>query len=309
MASARPAARWALAAHVYISEGRNRELISRLSALGAAAGAAVANEFLDTAYHRAGITLASTDAGRLEAAVAAVCREALLALDLQSHSASHPRVGVVDHISCNPLGAATCEEAGHLAARVGGLLGRGEPGVWPAVPVYFYGSAREDARPLAELRRQLGYFSGASRGEWTGLSDEIMTAMQELAPDVGPRDVDPTYGAAVVGAVPWVTNYNLLLTRKGLGDAELMSKCRRIARLTSSRGGGPPAVETMALPHEQGVEIACNLLDDARTPASEVRKHVAGLAQAEDLQLENDYFTNKRPEDVLSIAEQTEQEQ
>lgn len=289
--------------HVYISEGRDRALVSRLSAAGVAAGAAVANEFLDAAYHRAGVTFASSDAGRLEAAVTAVCQEALKALDLRGHTASHPRVGVVDHVACNPLGAATCEEAGRLAVRVGHFLGHGEPGVRPAVPVYLYGAAREDGRPLAALRRSLGYFGGASRGEWSGLSEEMAAAMRALAPDVGPREADPCHGAAVVGAVPWVTNYNLLLTGQGLDQTELMSRCRRIARLTSARGGGLQAVETMALPHEKGVEVACNLLDTAATSAPNVRSHVLELADAEGLHLESDYFTNKQAEEVLALAQ------
>lgn len=310
MASARPAVRWAMAANVYISEGRSRELVTRLSGLGAAAGVVVANEFLDVAYHRAGITFASTDAGRLEAAIIAVSREALLALDLRGHTASHPRVGVVDHISCSPLGAATCDEAGRLATRVGSSLGRGEPGVWPAVPVYYYGFAREDARPLAKLRRSLGYFGGAVRGEWTGLSDKMLVAMRELPADTGPPDVNPIHGVAVVGAVPWVTNYNILLTRQEADtydEAELMTRCRRIAKSTSTRGGGPPAVETMALPHEHGVEVACNLLDTSSTPAAEVLRCVGELAKAEDLQLKSDYYTNKLPEEILTIAERADQ--
>jgi len=292
-----------LAVHVYVSEGRDRALISRLSSAGAAAGAALTNEFLDVAYHRAGLTLASTNVCHLEASVKAVCCEALRSLDLRTHTASHPRVGVVDHIACNPLGTMTCKDAGNLARRLGGHLGSGDAGTGPAIPVYFYGAAREDGRALAELRRSLGYFGGAARGEWTGLSEQMAVAMRNLAPDVGPSEVDPQYGAAVVGAVPWVTNYNLLLAGNGLDQAELMLRCRRIARLTGARGGGLAAVETMALPHEQGVEVACNLLDTSITPPVQVRACVVELAEAEGLLVMSDYFTNKQPEEVLAMVQ------
>jgi len=293
----------ALAVHVYVSEGRDRALVSRLSSVGAAAGAAIANEFLDAAYHRAGLTLASTDVDCLEASVGAVCCEALQSLDLRMHTASHPRVGVVDHIACNPLGTMTCADAGRLARRLGCHLGAGDSGTGPAIPVYFYGAAREDGRALADLRRSLGYFGGAARGEWTGLSEQMAAAMRNLASDVGPPEVNPQYGAAVVGAVPWVTNYNLLLAGTGLDQAELMIQCRKIARLTGARGGGLAAVETMALPHEHGVEVACNLLDTSITPPVEVRARVARLAEAERLQVVSDYFTNKQPEEVLAMVE------
>ncbi|CAJ1364810.1 unnamed protein product, partial [Effrenium voratum] len=120
------------------------------------------------------------------------------------------------------------------------------------VPVYFYGAVREDQRPLAELRRHLGYFSGAAKGEWSGLPDVTKEAIARLPADRGPQ-VDERHGVTVVGAAPWVHNYNLLVTAD-LDQAELMARCRRIARGTSSRHGGPAEVETMALPHEKGVE-------------------------------------------------------
>ncbi|CAE7355941.1 unnamed protein product [Symbiodinium sp. CCMP2592] len=68
------------------------------------------------------------------------------------------------------------------------------------------------------------------------------------------REVDERCGVASVGAVPWVYNYNLLITASGLTQEELMTRCRRMARSLSARGGGLAAVETMALPHESGVE-------------------------------------------------------
>ena len=42
---------------------------------------------------------------QLAAAAVDLSKSALSVLDLQQHTATHPRIGVVDHISCNPLGA------------------------------------------------------------------------------------------------------------------------------------------------------------------------------------------------------------
>ena len=39
---------------------------------------------------------------------------------LRSATRTHPRLGVVDHVACNPLGAATCDEA--LGLRAQGLI-------------------------------------------------------------------------------------------------------------------------------------------------------------------------------------------
>lgn len=57
---------------------------------------------------------------------------------------------------------------------------------------------------------------------------------------------------ATVGSVPFVVNYNVLLR------TDDMPLSRQIARAISSRGGGLPSVEAMALPHEGGEDI-CTL--------------------------------------------------
>eukprot|EP00434_Breviolum_minutum_P024192 symbB.v1.2.021358.t1/scaffold1841.1/size101071/2 len=62
----RGVSRRALAAHVYVSEGRDSSIISKLAAAGAATGAVVANEFMDPIYNRSGLTLASADAAKIE---------------------------------------------------------------------------------------------------------------------------------------------------------------------------------------------------------------------------------------------------
>ncbi|CAE7605133.1 unnamed protein product, partial [Symbiodinium sp. CCMP2456] len=79
-------------------------------------------------------------------------------------------------------------------------IGRGLGGELK-VPVFLYGAAREDRRPLAELRRSLGYFGGAAKGEWSGLSEEIKAAIVALPADCGPKgEVDERCGVASVGA-------------------------------------------------------------------------------------------------------------
>lgn len=57
-------------------------------------------------------------------------------------------------------------------------------------------------------------------------------------------------GVAAVGASPWVTNLNVPLATGDLAAA------RHIARAVSTRGGGLPHVEAMALPHTQGTALA-----------------------------------------------------
>ena len=73
-----------------------------------------------------------------------------------------------------------------------------------------------------------------------------------LQPDFGPTTLDPRHGFAAVGAVPWVVNYNVLL------HTEDMQACRSIAKAISTKGGGLPSVEAMALQHDKGKLIWCD---------------------------------------------------
>ncbi len=86
--------------------------------------------------------------------------KALECLDLRRHAATHPRLGVADHISCHPLsGAASLEDAAALARSIAQQLSSGPH----QLPVYLYGSASREGRRLADVRRQLGA-RGVGRG-------------------------------------------------------------------------------------------------------------------------------------------------
>ena len=57
---------------------------------------------------------------QLATAAVQLSRAALTQLDLRQHTATHPRLGVVDHISCNPLGAqAQLSHAADAAQTIG----------------------------------------------------------------------------------------------------------------------------------------------------------------------------------------------
>lgn len=56
-----------------------------------------------------------------------LARAALAAIDLRLHSASHPRLGVVDHISCHPLGTGAALSTAAEAARLIGKIEESPP--------------------------------------------------------------------------------------------------------------------------------------------------------------------------------------
>ena len=97
---------------------------------------------------------------QLTEAVSDVAVQALAAIDLSTHLATHPRLGSVDHISCHPIGQdATIQEAAALAHHIGAQLSTGTA----SLPVYYYGAASKQGHSLAHIRRQLGEKAGLNR--------------------------------------------------------------------------------------------------------------------------------------------------
>lgn len=345
---------------MYVSEARDAGVLRQLeSVVRSTPGAALANRFVDSPYNRTGFTLVGTSTPQLAAAVASLAHAALAVVDLRCHAATHPRLGAVDHISCHPLAAPSAEpeaaaeaaagpaaaeaaiagerqvqqrldplqgtavaEAGEAAAaelarEIAQQLGSGPL----AVPVFTYGWAHPQQRPLDALRRQLGYFKEAAGGGWQGalqLSPSKHAALDPaaaaaaaasgasaaaaaadalpLAPCYGPAAAPLHSGICCVGAASWVVNYNILLLTDDLAAA------RAIARAVTQRGGGLAGVQAMALRHSEGIEVATNLLDPAASPPAAVLAAVQRLAAERGLEVGAAYRTNKTPEELVAAA-------
>lgn len=269
--------------------------------------ALLAHRFVDEPYNRCNLTLVSRHAAALAAATLALAREALRLVDLRTHTATHPRLGALDHVSVHPLladaDAADVERAAEGLAAAAALAGAiaQQLGEGLQLPSYLYGAAHADGRPLADLRRSLGYFKGAAASCWQGplqlpAAVSCSTAVAELPvpPDFGPRVASPAAGVCCVGAAPFITNYNVLLRTSDLATA------RRIAHALSERGGGLPAVQTMALAHDAGVEVACNLLDGRRASPAGVLARLRELAAGEDVEVAGEgYITGEVPANAV----------
>ncbi|KAI3868016.1 hypothetical protein MKX03_035232 [Papaver bracteatum] len=186
--------------------------------------------------------------GAFRKAVVAVVKAAFDSIDLELHCGTHPRLGVVDHISFHTLAQTSLGEAARLAKLVATDIGFSLQ-----VPTFLYGAAHQEGKKLDLIRSQLGYFNPNSEGnQWEGaLGSDCLP----LKPDEGPYQATPTEGVVVVGATQWVDNSNVpIFTNK-------ITAVRRISRRVSGRGGGIPSVQAMALAHgEDIIEVACNLL-------------------------------------------------
>ncbi len=290
-----------VAANVYISEGRDREVITRLTdavASGSSPGARLGHVFVDDAYNRTGFTLVSSSVEGLVDGALAVSMLALDLVDLRRHSATHPRLGVVDHVACHPLigDAATMDAARMARDAIGKALGE------RGVATYLYGvGAGVD---LASVRRRFGYFRANSSGsQWRGADADWAQVLRRVPPDFGPASLRGEWGIACVGCVPWVVNHNVVL------DTADVDLAKRLAKEVSERGGGLAGVQAMGLAYEGGqVEVACNLLDASVSRPEDVdaflNKALDALATAgpgRRVSIVRSYQTGKTTEELRAL--------
>eukprot|EP00958_Prasinococcus_capsulatus_P017036 scaffold1911_cov397-Prasinococcus_capsulatus_cf.AAC.17 len=379
-----------------------QKLIERLAAVvSQVEGTKLLRTFIDEAYGRTGFTIASlgcamplsdptlvgsdhfqgadTQTGSvatqlaaswesrtgLAPAVTELVKESLRSIDLSSHRASHPRLGVIDHIAFHPLGCSastapfqsTCTamrvlRAIHLRAcaepwATFGAKGRargryaaqatlvcvygGSKRAWrlfaaPASP----GQGAACAKRLASLHLQglAEETKGAAAGaEGRGATDRDAARASPVHVAYGPKEATEREGAIVIGAVPWVVNYNVPLQTSDLAVGRKVSRRStahagqgrsvratgrlggsttsslllwQIARAVSERRGGLPGVEAMALRHGNAeIEVACNLRDVSKTSTDALEKEIQRLSAAEGVRFGPGYATGVEAADAL----------
>ncbi|ONK74742.1 uncharacterized protein A4U43_C03F9690 [Asparagus officinalis] len=284
---------------LYISESRNvRALESIEQAAKLYPEAVIVNTFKDEVYNRVGYTLVASsstttsslyDVSPLRKSVFSMVKAAVEAIDLELHSGTHPRLGVVDHICFHPLAQSSLDHAAGIARSVAADVGNKLQ-----VPTFLYGAAHHDGRKLASIRRDLGYFKpNTSANQWVG---GLQSDLRDLKLDEGPHQIVQAKGVVVIGASRWVDNYNVPVQST---DIEAV---KRIARRVSERGGGLEAVQAMGLAHgEESAEVACNLLDPTRVGAAQVQAEVERHAREEGLIAGEGYYTDFSQEKIVEM--------
>jgi glutamate formiminotransferase/glutamate formiminotransferase/formiminotetrahydrofolate cyclodeaminase len=246
-----------------VSEGSRAPVIE---AIGAAfAPARVLGVHSDPDHGRSVYTLAARQ-GQLAAGLAAGARAALQAIDLRRHPGIHPHVGTIDvvpvvYLDDGQRGAA-CAEALTAGALIGDELG---------VPVFLYGDLATDPsrRERAELRR-----GGPQR-----LAERI--AAGELAPDFGPRRIDPRAGATLVAARPPLVAFNVDL------DSDDLELAQAIAAELRESGGGLPGVRALGLQlaARGRAQVSTNVHDHRAVPLAEIVARVRARARVAECEL------------------------
>jgi glutamate formiminotransferase len=237
----------------------------------------------DVDHHRAVLTFLGSSSV-VETAALALCRRAVVAIDLRHHTGVHPRIGAVDVVPFIPMRGARMADAVAAAHRLGASLAREL-----AVPVYYYGAAA-----LVPERREL---SAVRRGQFEGLTARMATA--EARPDVGPSTPHPWAGATAVGARPVLIAFNATLASADRTVA------RDVARVLRAAGGGLPGVQALGVPlaSRDRVQVTLNLLDYRRTGIASVMAAVEAAAARRGVTVEEYELVGCAPADALAGAD------
>lgn len=251
------------------SEGRDRAVIDAIAdAIGKTPGCTLLDVDAGQSTNRTVYTFVGSPEAVVEAALggARVARERI---DMRRHGGEHPRMGALDVCPFVPVSGVTMDEcvacAKAFASRAAEELG---------VPIYLYEAASQQAhrKSLKQIRA----------GEYEGLTDKLRRP--EWAPDFGPVEFAPAWGATAAGARFFLIAYNVNV----LGTKE---QAHRIALNLREQGRGSEqpgrlkAVKAIGWwVEEHGMaQVSMNLDDYTVTPP-----HVAFEAcveEARDLKL------------------------
>jgi glutamate formiminotransferase / 5-formyltetrahydrofolate cyclo-ligase len=262
-----------------VSEGRDASSIAEIGE-AFATGVALLDVHSDADHHRSVFTLAGADEQLVEALVAGAARAVEL-LDLRRHEGVHPRVGVVDVVPLVPLDPGDLGRASAAALTVADRL------AWElGVPVFLYGAVGHGRRPA--------FFR-------TGGPEELERRMRagDLAPDAGPRRLDPRTGATLVGARPPLVAYNVELATDDVGVA------REIAAVVRESGGGMPGVQAIGLHLSRAgvAQVSMNVLDLQRSPLHHVYARVLAEAASRGVAVRGGELVGLVPASVLEAAD------
>jgi len=199
------------------SEGRNRETIDAISeAIQKTKGCRLLDVDPGMSTHRTVYTFVGDPESVVEGVLAAA-RVARQRIDMRTHTGEHHRMGALDVCPFIPVAGVTMEDCVAISKVFGRRLAE-ELGV----PVYLYeaSASREYRKTLPQIRE----------GQYEGLPQKIMK--KEWAPDFGPAQFIPEWGATVTGARFFLIAYNVNL----LSTA---NQAHRIALNLREAGRGP----------------------------------------------------------------------
>ena len=261
-----------------VSEGRDPGGVEEIGR-AFASDARLLDVHADADHHRSVYTLVGDDEALVRSVVAGAAAAVEL-VDLRVHDGVHPRVGAVDVVRLVPLALDGMEAACRAALATADLLASEL-----ALPVFLYGEVGQGRRPA--------FFR---RGGLRELEQRIDAG--ELAPDAGPRTIDPRSGAVLVGARAPLVAYNVDLATEDVAVA------RAVATAVRESGGGMPGVQAIGLrlPRAGRTQVSMNVLDLERSPLHEVYARVVSEAVVRGVAVEGGELVGLVPASVVDAA-------
>jgi glutamate formiminotransferase len=261
-----------------VSEGRDSTLIGLLGRV-VAEHARLLDIHSDADHNRSVFTLVGDDIEIVDALLAAVT-VAKARIDLRLHEGVHPRIGAADVVPIVPIRPEDMDRAKAaaltLAERIGGEL---------ELPVFLYGEVGGGRGPA--------FFR---RGGPAGLQERIDAG--ELAPDFGPRTIDPAAGGVIVGARRPLIAFNVNLAGAS-GEV-----AREIAAVVRERGGGFPGLRALGLdlPRAGKAQVSMNIEDWEAAALHDILAAVEREAEARGVEVEGSELVGLMPAGAAAAA-------
>ncbi|XP_036947322.1 formimidoyltransferase-cyclodeaminase [Acanthopagrus latus] len=251
------------------SEGRNKEVIDAIAAaISGSAGCSLLDVDPGASTNRTVYTFVGPPEAVVEGALNAA-RQAFSLIDMSKHSGEHPRTGAMDVCPFIPVQNVSMDDCVNCANVFGQKLAE-----MLHVPVYLYGEAarKETRRNLPSVRA----------GEYEALPEKLQR--DDWAPDFGPAEFVPSWGATVTGARKFLIAYNVnLISTK--------EQAHRIALDIREQGRGKDQPGLLKKVQGMGwyldeanlAQVSTNILDYELTPLHTVYEEIC--RNAEDLKL------------------------
>jgi glutamate formiminotransferase len=278
-----------VACNVYVSEGRSKDVVSKLLQFALSCGAPdsrLVHMFVDPHYNRSSFHFVGSTLGIIRS-VGPFCWEAWTILERRAATTSdaaldatlplfqlqaetdHPAVGYIDHVAVLPLTNTAIHTGQKLvedneayttrlaAMKIGEYLEDRRNQTRGQLRVLYYGLASPNHTPLATVRRN-----------HTRFFQQQQLQQQQPADTTDGTNSIPT---VTIGAPEtFVENYNIRL------------HCNRaIARTLTKRLRTVLGIEALTLAYDNVYEVACNLTNDVTT--DRIEREVSGwLAEQVD---------------------------
>jgi glutamate formiminotransferase / 5-formyltetrahydrofolate cyclo-ligase len=258
------------------SEGRDRRTVDAIGRALSGHGARLLDIHADPDHNRSVFTLVGTEK-ELAAGLVAGVECARERIDLRGHDGVHPRVGAADVVPLVPIRPDDMERAQALVPEVGERVGS------LGLPVFVYGGP---GRGPAFFRR--------------GGTSELQARVDagELAPDFGPRRLDPGAGAVLVGARRPLVAFNVNLHSTDVDVA------RAIAAVVRERDGGFPGVRALGLPLPGAglVQVSMNVEDWEASGLHDIVARIAAEASARGVEVAGSELVGLMPAGAAAAA-------